>query len=60
MVWACDGKGEDRHNKKHVKYEGDETTRPWYGHVMGREETGITRSTLSMKVMRRPDHGMGM
>ena len=49
MVWACDAKGGDGHNKKHVKYESDETTRPWYGHVMRREKTGITRSTLSMK-----------
>ena len=23
MVWACDAKGRDSHNKKHTKYEGD-------------------------------------
>ena len=23
MVWACDAKGGDPHNKMHTKYEGD-------------------------------------
>ena len=23
MVWACDSKGRDPHNKKHVEYDGD-------------------------------------
>ena len=23
MVWACDAKGRDPHNKKHVEYDGD-------------------------------------
>ena len=26
MVWACDPKGRDPHNKKHVEYDGDGNT----------------------------------
>ena len=26
MVWACDAKGRDPHNKKHVEYDGDGNT----------------------------------
>ena len=26
MVWACDAKGRDPHNKKHIEYDGDGNT----------------------------------
>ena len=69
MVWACDAKGIDPHNKKHVEYDGDGNTtqrtskyvmawqtEKWHAHLWHQPRDGHWQRTLGCHGEKRRHH----
>ena len=70
LVWACDAKGRDPHNKKHIEYDGDGNTtqrtskdemawqtEKWHAHLWHQTRDGHWQRTLGCRGETRWYHG---